>query len=78
MRRIKAAIEERPGASAGATSSATRIARASQATTLAKLVRGGDLGRTELPGGRPGFRLVRAQGAELARDPSIDALSART
>jgi hypothetical protein len=42
LRRIRAAVEERPGATAGEVAAATAIARATVASTLAKLARDGE------------------------------------
>ena len=75
MRRIRAAIEERPGASAGEVASATGIARPTVATTLGKLVRDGELERSELPGGRVGFRASRSHDAPDGAAPSADAVA---
>ena len=72
LRGIRAAIEERPGASAGEVASATGIARPTVATTLGKLVRDGELERCELPGGRVGFRSSRPHDAPDGAAPSAD------
>ena len=74
LRRIRAAIEERPGASAGEVASATGIARPTVATTLGKLVKDGELERTELPGGAVGFRRI---GGSVAVTESSDGPPAR-
>jgi Fic family protein len=56
LQRIRNAVAERPGASAGEIASATGINRATVASTLSKLVREGELGRADLPSGRVGYR----------------------
>src|SRR4051794_30855253 len=66
LRRIRAAVEERPGAPAGEIASATAIARSTVATTLGKLVRDGELERTKPPGGGVGFRRARRPDAARA------------
>ena len=56
VRKVREAIAERPGATAGEVAAATGIGRATAATTLGKLARDGELERTTLPSGRVGFR----------------------
>jgi len=53
---IVAAVSERPGATAGELAAATGIARATVASTLARLTTAGALERSEPPGGGVGFR----------------------
>ena len=64
MRRIREAVEQRPGASAGEVAAASGIARAMVAATLSKLARAGELEKTELPGGRVGYLPRRERSAE--------------
>jgi DNA-binding transcriptional ArsR family regulator len=52
---ILALVHERPGATAGEISQATGIPRSTVSPTLARLVEGGAIERTQLPGG-VGFR----------------------
>src|SRR5829696_6984328 len=56
VRKVREAIAERPGATAGEVAAATGVGRATAATTLGRLARDGELERTTLPGGRVGFR----------------------
>ena len=65
LRRIRKIIGERPGATAGEISAATGIARPTVAATLGKLVRSGELERSELPAGGVGFRRTREATAAL-------------
>jgi Fic family protein len=64
LRRIRDAVEQRPGASAGEVAAATGIGRATVASTLAKLARAGELEKTPLPGGGLGYRRSRDRPAE--------------
>lgn len=66
LRRVRDAVAERPGATAGEVASATGIARATVASTLGKLARSGDLERAELPSGRVGYRPASAADREQA------------
>jgi Fic family protein len=65
LRRIREAVEQRPGATAGEVAAATGIARATVASTLGKLARAGELDKTELPGGGVGYRAASAGKDEL-------------
>src|SRR4051812_19367311 len=56
LRRIRALVTERPGATAGEIASATGVARATVASTLGKLARDGELEKTKLPSGGVGYR----------------------
>lgn len=69
LRRIRAAIEQRPGARAGDVAAATGIARATVASTLAKLARDGELEKLTLPGGGVGYRHTRISKSVRARLP---------
>jgi CRP-like cAMP-binding protein len=71
LRRIREAIEQRPGATAGEVASATGIARPTVATALGKLAREGEMEKAELPGGGVGYRRARGaeHGAESAAAP---------
>jgi DNA-binding transcriptional ArsR family regulator len=53
---ILALVRERPGASAGEIAQATGIQRSTVSPTLARLVDGGAIERSQLPGGGVGFR----------------------
>jgi CRP-like cAMP-binding protein len=64
LSRIREAVEQRPGVTAGEVAAATGIARPTVASTLGKLVRGGELERTTLPSGGIGFRKTRAPTGE--------------
>jgi hypothetical protein len=69
LRRIREAVADRPGASAGEIASATGIARPTVASTLGKLAREGEFERAELPGGRVGYRTAQsAAGADGAAE----------
>ena len=78
LRQIREAIAERPGATAGEIASATGIARPTVASTLGKLVRDGELERTELPGGAVGFRAATGQATPgpVIADTSSEAVAA--
>src|SRR4051794_11782325 len=56
LRRIREAVAERPGATAGEIASATGIARPTVASTLGKLARDGELEKTTLPSRGVGYR----------------------
>jgi hypothetical protein len=56
LAKIRDAVQERPGASTGEVAQATGIAKPTVASTLGKLVKGGELERVELPGGGVGYR----------------------
>src|SRR3954454_4745736 len=56
LRRIRALVAERPGATAAEIASATGIARPTVASTLGKLARDGELENTKLPAGAIGSR----------------------
>src|SRR3954451_13401479 len=71
LRRIREAVAERPGATAGEIASATGIARPTVASTLGKLARAGELERTELPSGRVGYRPPSGP-AEASAPPQPD------
>ncbi len=74
LRKVREIIAERPGATAGEVAAATGIARATAATTLAKLARDGELERTALPSGRVGFRAA-AHGHAEPQDASGESVS---
>jgi len=76
VRRIREAVAERPGASAGEIAAATAIARATVASTLAKLAREGELEKTELPSGRVGYR--PSSGAPAVDSAPVDAQAPAT
>jgi DNA-binding MarR family transcriptional regulator len=59
LRRIREAIEQRPGATAGELASATGIARPTVASALGKLARDGELEKTKLPDAGVGYRNAR-------------------
>jgi Fic family protein len=74
LAKIRDAVRERPGVSAGEVAQATGIAKPTVASTLGKLVKGGELERTELPGGGVGFRAAHeVAGARPADDASKSA-----
>jgi hypothetical protein len=56
LRRIRAFVAERPGATAGDIAAATGIARPTVASTLGKLARAGELEKTTLPSRAVGYR----------------------
>src|SRR4051794_37200986 len=56
LRRIRALVAERPGATAGEIAAATGIARPTVASTLGKLARAGELEKTTLPSRGVGYR----------------------
>ena len=56
LRRIRAFVAERPGATAGEIAAATGIARPTVASTLGKLARAGELEKTTLPSRAVGYR----------------------
>src|SRR4051812_46482304 len=56
LRRIRALVAERPGATAAEIASATGIARPTVASTLGKLARDGELEKTKLASGAVGYR----------------------
>jgi hypothetical protein len=56
LRRIRAVVAERPGATAGEIAAATGIARPTVASTLGKLARDGELEKTTLPSRAVGYR----------------------
>jgi len=56
LRRIRALVAERPGATAGEIAAATGIARPTVASTLGKLARAGELEKTTLPSRAVGYR----------------------
>src|SRR3954468_5684931 len=56
LRRIRAFVAERPGATAGEIAAATGIARPTVASTLGKLARDGELEKTTLPSRGVGYR----------------------
>src|SRR3954471_11706996 len=58
LRRIRALVAERPGATAGEIASATGVARPTVASTLGKLAREGELEKTKLASGGVGYRPV--------------------
>jgi DNA-binding transcriptional ArsR family regulator len=62
---ILALVHERPGVTAGEIAQATGIARSTVSPTLSRLADAGAIERSELPGGRVGFRPGRgpAEGA---------------
>jgi Fic family protein len=61
LAKIREAVAERPGATAGEVAAATGVARATVTSTLGKLARDGEFERTSLPGGGVGYR-ERRQG----------------
>ena len=79
LRRIREAVADRPGASAGEIASATGIARPTVASTLAKLARDGEFERAELPSGRVGYRTASSNaGTEIVAEgdaPSAAAMA---
>jgi len=67
---ILALVRERPGASAGEIAQATGIARSTVSPTLARLVDGGAIERSQVPGGGVGFRARSETVADAAvREP---------
>jgi CRP-like cAMP-binding protein len=70
LRRIREAIEQRHGATAGEVASATGIARPTVASALGRLARDGEMEKTELPGGGVGYR--KAREADQAAEPAAD------
>ena len=71
LRRIRETVDQRQGATAGEVAAATGIARATVATTLAKLTQAGELERVMLPGNRVGFQ---PRGPADETGPSGDAV----
>jgi hypothetical protein len=67
VRRIRAEIEQRPGARAGEVAAVTGIARPTVASTLGKLARDGELEKLALPGGGVGYRRTRESEPVAAR-----------
>jgi hypothetical protein len=53
---VLAVVRERPGVTGGEIAQATGIARATVATTLSRAVAASEVERTQLPGGRVGYR----------------------
>ena len=69
---ILALVRERPGASAGEIAQATGIPRSTVSPTLARLVEGGAIERSQLPGGGIGFRARVETAAGPAASESKD------
>src|SRR3954464_4876017 len=63
LRRIRAFVAERPGATAGEIAAATGIARPTVASTLGKLARAGELEKTTLPSRAVGYRPAASDAA---------------
>ena len=58
---IVALLRDRPGATAAEIAEATKIGRSTVTTTLGRLIDAEDVQRVELPGGRTGFGIHKAQ-----------------
>src|SRR4051794_3694098 len=71
LRRIRALVAERPGATAAEIASATGIARPTVASTLGKLAREGELEKATLASGAVGYR--PAASAPAADGPATEA-----
>jgi hypothetical protein len=77
LRRIRAVVAERPGATAGEIAAATGIARPTVASTLGKLAREGELEKTTLPSRGVGYRPAASApagdsaGTEAATTPEL-------
>jgi hypothetical protein len=63
LRRIRAFVAERPGATAGEIAAATGIARPTVASMLGKLARAGELEKTTLPSRAVGYRPAASDAA---------------
>jgi len=85
VRRIRAEIEQRPGARAGEVAAVTGIARPTVASTLGRLARAGELEKHALPGGGVGYRRPREAepaaekpGSRASEDPRAAGSSGQT